>query len=260
MGYDASLLNGLQALPQWQEYFNEPSANLLGLISASLFLPAVITPFLSSALNGRLGRKIPLAIGSIVLIIGTFINTFATNVGTFIAGRVLIGGAGPFGKITAIALLQEIAHPRLRVILASSFYCNYFVGSAVSAWFCYGSLQWGNTEWSWRGPCLLQIMAPLIVLVYLIFIPESPRWLIHHGQKERARSILATYHANGDVDDELVAWEYREILAAIQLERENEKVKFVDFLKTPGNRRRLLVLFTLATGTVRIGRKPSFAQ
>ncbi|RFU34788.1 hypothetical protein B7463_g1558, partial [Scytalidium lignicola] len=108
LGYDASLLNGLQAMPQWQKYFNNPDSSLLGLISASLFLRTIAA----------------------------------------------IVGAGPFGKMSAIALLQEIAHPRLRSILASSFYCNYYFGSIAAAWFCFGSLNWGDTNWSWRAPCL----------------------------------------------------------------------------------------------------------
>lgn len=110
-------------------------------------------------------------------------------------------------------------------------------------------------------------MAPLVVLISLFIMPESPRvnllsfdlnaslpsqWLVHHGHKEKAIAILAKYHANGDEDDELVSYEYNEICTAIQLEEENSKTSFLDFLKTPGNRRRLLVLITMATGTVRI--------
>jgi len=64
-------------------------------------------------------------------------------------------------------------------------------------------------------------------------------------------AILAKYHANGDEDDELVRYEYNEICMAIQLEEENSKTSFMDFTKTAGNRRRLLVLITMATGTVR---------
>ena len=41
-----------------------------------------------------------------------------------------------------------------------------------------------------------------------------------------------------------------EICHAIQMEEEKSKTRFVDFLKTSGNRRRLLVLLTMATGTV----------
>jgi len=253
LGYDASLLNGLQAMPQWKDYFNSPSSSFLGLISASLFLPAIVTPYISSAINSRWGRKASLAVGSVILIVGAFVNAFAKNIGTFIVGRCFIGAAGPFGKITAIALLQEIAHPRLRPILASSFYCNYYLGSTAAAWFCFGSLHWGDTNWAWRAPCLFQICAPLAVLVLLFFIPESPRWLAHHDHADKAIDILARYHANGDRDDELVKYEYQEICHAIKLEEENHKTSFLDFFKTPGNRRRLLVLLTMATGTNWIG-------
>ncbi|VUC29053.1 unnamed protein product [Clonostachys rosea] len=251
LGYDASLLNGLQAMPQWQKYFNHPNSSYLGLISASLFLR--ITPYISSAINSRWGRKASLSVGSLVLILGAFVNAFANSGAMFIAGRVLIGAAGPFGKITAIALLQEIAHPRLRAILSCCFYSNYYFGSIAAAWFCYGSLHWGETDWSWRAPCLFQIMAPAVVLAFMFIIPESPRWLIHHDQRDKAMRILAKYHANGDIEDELVQHEYREICLAIQLEEENSKTSFVDFLKTPGNRRRLLVLITMATGTNWVG-------
>lgn len=64
--------------------------------------------------------------------------------------------------------------------------------------------------------------------------------------------ILAKYHANGDVNDELVKYEYQEICAVIEMEELNRKTKFIDFGKTPANRRRLLVLVTMATGTVSI--------
>lgn len=246
---DASLLNGLQAMDQWQTYFNEPSGNTLGLISASLFLPAIVTPYIASWISDTWGRKICLAVGSLILILGAFINAFANSLGMFIAGRVLVGAAGPFGKITAIALLHEIAHPRLRPIVATCYYSNYYIGASAAAWFCFGSRYWAGTSWAWRAPCLFQIAAPLIMLAFLIIIPESPRYLIRHGKDQKAAHILAKWHANGDHDDELVKYEIREIHHALELEEENKKTRYMDFLKTPGNRRRLLVLTTLATGT-----------
>ncbi|KAF5610118.1 hexose transporter [Fusarium subglutinans] len=233
LGFDASLMNGLQAIPQWEEYFNYPSGDTLGLISASLFLPAIITPFAASWINGLWGRKWCLAVGSVLLILGAFLNVFAKNLGTFIGGRVIIGAAGPFGKITGIALLQELAHPRLRPYVATAYYSNYYVGQIVAAWFCYGTLSWPDTEWRWRAPCLFQAFAPAIVLVHLLFVPESPRWLIDHDRSEKALKVLADEHANGDLNDELVRYD--------------------DFLKTPGNRRRLLVLVTMGTGSNWVG-------
>ncbi|KAI0098726.1 general substrate transporter [Nemania sp. FL0031] len=249
LGYDASLLNGLQNIPQWNAYFGNPTGNYLGLISASLFLPAIVTPYFSSAVNSRFGRKPALWIGSIILIAGAIVNSTATSSGTFIGGRVLMGVAGSFGKITAIALLQEIAHPRLRPLLSCIFYANYYAGSITAAWFTYGALEWGKNDWAWRGPCLFQIFSPLVVLVALFWIPESPRWLVHHGHKDKALALLAKYHSNGDVNDELVLHELHEICSALELEEKDNRATFSDFLKTSGNRRRLLVLFTMAIGT-----------
>ena len=253
LGYDASLMNGLQAVPEWEEYFNHPTGNVLGFISASLFLPAIITPFIASWINGLWGRKICLAVGSLLLILGAFLNSFATNLATFIGGRVIIGAAGPFGKITGIALLQELAHPRLRPYVATAYYSNYYFGQIAAAWFCFGALSWPATDWRWRAPCLFQALAPAIVLVHLFFVPESPRWLVDHDRSDEALRILAQEHANGDVDDELVHYEYNEICQALAFEKENQKSKYSDFLKTPGNRRRLLVLITMGTGSNWVG-------
>jgi MFS family permease len=247
--YDGSLMNGLQAIPEWEEYFNDPSGSILGFISASLFLPAIVTPFAASWVSGRWGKKWCLALGSVLLILGACLNAFATNLGMFIGGRVIIGAAGPFGKITGIALLQELAHPRLRPYVATAYYSNYYFGQIAASWFCYGALSWAPTDWRWRSPCLFQAWAPLMVLIHLFFIPESPRWLIDHDRPEEALKILADEHANGDQDDELVRYEYDEIRRALQLEKENKKSKYSDFLKTPGNRRRLLVLVTMGTGS-----------
>ncbi|KAK4936141.1 hypothetical protein LTR10_022937 [Elasticomyces elasticus] len=253
LGYDASLMTGLQAIPEWNDYFDNPSGNTLGLISASLFLPAIVTPFMASAVNSRWGRRICIAVGSILMILGACLNAFANNIGMFIGGRVVIGAAGPFAKITAIALLQEIAHPRLRAYVATSYYSNYYFGQIVAAWFCFGALSWAETSWRWRAPCLFQALAPIIVLGHLFFVPESPRWLVHHDRSDEAMRILAAEHANGDVEDELVKYEYNEICQAIRYEEENKKTKYTDFLKTPGNRRRLLVLITMGTGSNWVG-------
>jgi MFS family permease len=184
----------------------------------------------------------------------------------FIAGRTLVGAAGPFGKISAIgkhdddflisetdhllsALLHEIAHPRLRPVLATAYYANYYVGSLSSAWFCYGALDWGTNNWAWRAPCLFQIMAPVVILLHYIILPESPRFMIRHDKVEKGLKTLADNHANGDLNDELVRYEYHEIIAALKLEEESKRVSYMDFLRTPGNRRRLLVIVALATGT-----------
>lgn len=57
--------------------------------------------------------------------------------------------------------------------------------------------------------------------------------------------MLAKTHANGDLDDEVVQLEYREIKETIALEKEFEGNGWMVFVKTKGNRRRLLILLTM---------------
>lgn len=33
-GYDGSMMNGLQSLPQWRDYFGNPTGGMLGLLNA----------------------------------------------------------------------------------------------------------------------------------------------------------------------------------------------------------------------------------
>ncbi|MEF3088175.1 MFS transporter, partial [Bacillus altitudinis] len=68
---------------------------------------------------------------------------------------------------------------------------------------------------------MFQAVAPILVLVHLLFVPESPRWLVDRDRPEEALRILAREHAHGHEDDELVRYEYDEICRALRMEKEN---------------------------------------
>lgn len=93
-------------------------------------------------------------------------------------------------------------------------------------------------------------MPSVIQLLGLWFVPESPRWLISQDKNEEALAILAKYHAEGNQDDPLVRYEYDEILNALAYERSIDRhswiQNYLDFLRTPGNRKRLFILFWCA--------------
>lgn len=67
-----------------------------------------------------------------------------------------------------------------------------------------------------------------------------------HGKAEQARAVMAKYHANGDLNDPLVELQMREIGDALAKEEANQQSSYADFVRTPGNRRRLFVMAILA--------------
>jgi hypothetical protein len=93
----------------------------------------------------------------------------------------------------------------------------YFVGAMVVSWVTYGTLNI-QTSYAWRIPIYLQCFAAGVVLVAAPFIPESPRWLLAHGHREKARNMLAKYHGEGNPESPIVKLEMEEMTADIDLE------------------------------------------
>ena len=43
----------------------------------------------------------------------------------------------------------------------------------------------------------------MIMFIGFIFLPESPRWLVHHGHENKARKVLHQIRGHTEVEDEL---------------------------------------------------------
>lgn len=57
---------------------------------------------------------------------------------------------------------------------------------------------------SWLIPVWVQMIFPGLIALFVLWFPESPRWLYTHGRSEEARDFLVKYHGLGDPDNEFV--------------------------------------------------------
>jgi MFS family permease len=72
-GYDGSLLNGLQSLPQWADYFGNPAGYVLGTMTSGITFGTIISMSFISWLCDKFGRRRPIIGGSFVIILGPII-------------------------------------------------------------------------------------------------------------------------------------------------------------------------------------------
>lgn len=246
-GYDGSLLNGLQSIPQWIEYFDHPSANTVGLMASSGFLPGIVAGFVADRFGHYFGRRATVLMGSFIATLGAMVMGLSKNVATFCGGRAFMGFGVNFALVAAPPMLQEIAHPRLRAQIGGFYTCIYYVAAICSTSICLGTLKLTG-EKSWRIPVFLQMAGPIITILMTFTAPESPRWLVKKGKLEQARAILVKHHANGKVDDELVEYEWQEIQEALREEELNDQTRYIDYFKGAANRHRLLILLVVSVG------------
>lgn len=88
---------------------------------------------------------------------------------------------------------------------------------------------------------------PAIAMGFILFFPESPRWLIAHDRREEAAKIFARYHADGDLHAPIVKLQVAEIIEQMQQYRsDNPWWDFRELYNTRAARYRLAMVIAMA--------------
>ena len=140
-GFDGSMMNGLQTLSYWQEYFNHPRGAILGLFNASMSLGSLIGLFFVTYLIDWRGRKIGLVVGCLIMLLAVGLQSGARNFGMFVAARILIGFGDCIVLGSAPLLIAEIAHPQDRAVLVTLSGASYHSGAFIASWVTLGTLE-----------------------------------------------------------------------------------------------------------------------
>jgi MFS family permease len=127
-GYDGSMMNGLQALPQWQEFMGHPTGAWLGFVNAVQSLGAFALYPAVAWSNNRFGRKKTIGVGYFWLALGAALQTGARSPAMFVLGRLFIGGTSAFFSASAPVLITETAYPTHRSVATALYNCGWYVG------------------------------------------------------------------------------------------------------------------------------------
>lgn len=239
------MLNNLRILEYWTKYFNDPKESTLGLLTALYSIGSIASLPVAPFVADHFGRKTAIAAGCVIMIVGAAIQAAAKNLDYFMGGRFLMGFGNSLAQLSSPLLLTELCHPQHRARVTAVYNCLWNVGAIICTWLTFGTKRI-ESNWCWRIPALTQAFPSVIQLSFIWFIPESPRWLISKERNEEALAILGKYHANGDINNPTVQFEYAEIKETLRLEFQYKKTSsYLDFFKTRGNRYRLMLLASL---------------
>src|SRR5207344_3157200 len=165
----------------------------VGLVSSAYLAGAVVGALFFGWLTDRLGRKRLFFITLALYLVATAATALSWNLWSFALFRFLTG-AGIGGEYTAInSAIQELVPARVRGWTDLVINGSFWIGAAFGA---LGSLvlldpRVIDPEFGWRAAFGIGAALSLSILFMRLWIPESPRWLITHGDAQGAEMIVA---------------------------------------------------------------------
>lgn len=248
-GYDGSMLNGLQSIDAWHSKMGNPTGHILGALSNGTIFGGLLAIPIAAYVSDRFGRWWSIMVGEIITVIGAILQGLATNYAFFLIARMFLGFGSMVAVVSSPTLISELAYPTHRMNMTTFYNTNWYLGAVIAAWVTYGT-QDVHGDWAWRIPSYMQAALPLIQVLLLWMVPESPRYLISKGKIAEAELILTRYHVGGSTHPEdvnLVKFEMREIERAIEVEKLQNKTKYSDFFRRKTYRKRLFITMFVPT-------------
>src|SRR4051812_44431821 len=165
----------------------------VGLANSAYLAGAVIGALGFGWLTDRIGRKKLFFITLALYLTATAATALSWSVASYALFRFLTG-AGIGGEYTAInSTIQELVPARYRGWTDLVINGSFWIGAAMGAVAAIVLLdpQLIGPDLGWRLAYLTGACLGLVVFVMRLWIPESPRWLMIHGQPDRAHAIVA---------------------------------------------------------------------
>jgi len=187
-GFDAGVISGainfLQDPAGWGV-----SDSQVEWITTSVVLGAMIGAGLGGRLTDILGRKKIILSASVIFVAGALYSGLAPNILSLILGRIILGIAIGIASLSVPLYISEISPAYMRGALVSLNQLMIAFGGKVSYLSDY-LLANDADPFSWRWMFIVGVFPASLMLIGMLFLPETPRWLISHGFEEKGKKIL----------------------------------------------------------------------
>jgi SP family sugar:H+ symporter-like MFS transporter len=206
-GFDSGVING--TVSALGNAFNSSSV-ATGFNVASVLLGCALGALAAGPLADKFGRRAIMIITAIIFAISAFGSGISESSAEFIFYR-LFGGLGiGAASVLAPAYIAEVAPPALRGRLATlqqlaivlglfaAFLSNYLIADAAGS--AQNILMLDTAAWRWMF--WAELVPAVLFLVGVLFIPESPRYLVAQGKVADAKAVFSKI-SNDNVDAQI---------------------------------------------------------
>ena len=180
-GYDTGIISG--ALLQISDDFHTGDG-MEQVIAAGILAGAVVGALGCSVLSERLGRKRTILLVAAVFVVGTLGCSVAPSAPLLVVGRLVLGFAVGGATQTVPMYVAELSPANIRGRLVLAFQL------AIGAGIVIATIVGATESVSWRISIGAAAVPSVVMLLLLLRLPESPRWLVKQDRSDDAREVL----------------------------------------------------------------------
>ena len=202
-GFDTAVINGALVFLRSQFGLN----NFLTEIAASsLLLGCLIGAAVAGVFSDRLGRRRSLMGAALLFTASAIGSATANNLAVFSLARLAGGLAIGLASALTPVYISEVAPRSIRGQLVSLNQLAIVIGILAAYLTNWQLATFGESSWRWMFATAA--LPSVGFLLGLVFIPESPRWLITHGRRDEGYAVLAKIANPTDATMEVAAIEF----------------------------------------------------
>lgn len=186
-GFDTGVISG--AIPFFQKDFGIDN-NMIEIVTASGLCGAILGALFCGKVTDTLGRKKVILASAVIFAIGALWSGFAPDVYHLIASRLFLGVAIGVSSFAVPLYIAEISPTKKRGALVSMFQLMITIGVLVSY---LSDLFFADDSKMdcWRPMFYVGVIPAIILFVGMIYMPETPRWLMSRGRESESLAILS---------------------------------------------------------------------
>ena len=203
-GFDVVVISG--ADKKLQLLWNSSDAFHGAVVMGMALWGTVIGAFFGGIPTNRWGRKKTLLTIGVLYALSAIGSALSNDPYVFAFFRFMGGLGVGASTIAAPAYISEIAPAKDRGRLVSLYQFNIVLGILVAFFSNYLLSGIGDNDWRWMLG--VQAIPAIIYTLFVITIPESPRWLISQSRVEEAKKVMKII--SPDQDSELLATQMEE--------------------------------------------------
>ncbi|KAH9897475.1 general substrate transporter [Xylariomycetidae sp. FL2044] len=257
-GLDSAAIGSLQAMPGFLKVFGYEDPSQAGgygiegtfqqLIGSLLTLGAFLSSLTAGAFAHFFGRRAALWLACALSAVACAIQIATTSKAAVYVGRLALGLANGFLVTFSNIYTAEAAPAHLRAVMVALFSEWVNIGSIVGA-AATNATKDRLDKAAYQIPLGTLFVVPAFLAVGLLFVPESPRYLLYRGKAAAAKQALSTLRG-GSLTAEQLELEWVEMVKGIEEEKKMAStIGPLDMFKGTELRRTLLCYGIIATQT-----------